>query len=241
MLGFTKTNITKLSFDSPQFRKKVYLSSILLFSIFVASTFFIHTAFAQVSEGCGYWDVRLECDLSGWMKLFLGDVGVGAMLAIFLHVLAHRSNVKLDANAREIQKILDTQEAVRKTRRDYAVQNLKNHLTTLLFVIGIINRLTINYNSATDLKSVLYTKIKDEEERMARILQNARNTIVYSSDILDPALVSQLDGVCTFVSQSSIKEKDGLLELEKYEKSRKKIDDVTKKLASVTESSPVFK
>ena len=241
MLGFTKTNITKLSFDSPQFRKKVYLSSILLFSIFVASTFFIHTAFAAVSEGCGYWDVRLECDLSGWMKLFLGDVGVGAMLAIFLHVLAHRSNVKLDANAREIQKILDTQEAVRKTRRDYAVQNLKNHLTTLLFVIGIINRLTINYNSATDLKSVLYTKIKDEEERMARILQNARNTIVYSSDVLDPALVSQLDGVCTFVGQSNIKEKDGLLELEKYEKSRKKIDDVTKKLASITESSPVFK
>ena len=241
MLRFTKTNITKLSFDSPQFRKKVYLSSILLFSIFVASTFFIHTAFAATSEECGYWDVRLECDLSGWMKLFLGDVGVGAMLALFLHALAHRSNVKLDANAREIQKILDTQEAVRKTRRDYAVQNLKNHLTTLLFVIGIINRLTINYNSATDLKSVLYTKIKDEEERMARILQNARNTIVYSSDTLDPTLVNQLDGVCTFVGQSRIKEKDGLLELDKYEKSRKKIDEATKKLASITESSPVFK
>ena len=241
MLGFTKTNITKLSFDSPQFRKKVYLSSILLFSIFVASTFFIHTAFAQVSEGCGYWDVRLECDLSGWMKLFLGDVGVGAMLAIFLHVLAHRSNVKLDANAREIQKILDTQEAVRKTRRDYAVQNLKNHLNTLLFVINIINRLTINYNSTTDRKSVVYTRIREEEERIARILQNARNTIVYSSDTLDPMLVNQLDGVCTFVDQSSVKEKDGLLEFEKYEKSRRKIDQVTKKLQSITESSPVFK
>ncbi len=147
MLGFIKTNITKLSFDSPQFRKKVYLSSMLLFSIFVASTFFIHTAFAAVSEGCGYWDVRLECDLSGWMKLFLGDVGVGAMLAVFLHVLAHRSNVKLDANAREIQKILDTQEAVRKTRRDYAVQNLKNHLTILLFVISSIFFLDFSYFS----------------------------------------------------------------------------------------------
>jgi len=43
----------------------------------VASTFFIHTAFAAVSEGCGLWDVRLECDLSGWMKLFLGDEGIG--------------------------------------------------------------------------------------------------------------------------------------------------------------------
>ncbi len=76
---------------------------------------------------------------------------------------------------------------------------------------------------------------------MSRILQNARNTIVYSSDIHDPTLVNQLDGVCTFVGQSSIKEKDGLLELDKYEKSRKKIDEITKKLASITESSPVFK
>ena len=110
MLGFTKINITKLSFDSSQFRKKVYLSSILLFSIFVASTFFIHSAFAEVSEECGLWIVNPECDLSGWMKLFLGDVGVGAMLAVFLHVLAHRSNVKLDANSSEIQKIIVSQE-----------------------------------------------------------------------------------------------------------------------------------
>ena len=166
---------------------------------------------------------------------------VGAALTTFLHALAHRSNVKLEANGKEIQKILDAQEAVRKTRRDYAVQNLKNHLNTLLFVINIINRLTINYNSTTDRKSVVYTRIREEEERIARILQNARNTIVYSSDTLDPMLVNQLDGVCTFVDQSSVKEKDGLLEFEKYEKSRRKIDQVTKKLQSITESSPVFK
>jgi len=76
---------------------------------------------------------------------------------------------------------------------------------------------------------------------MARILQNARNTIIYSSDTLDPMLVNQLDGVCTFVGQSSIQEKDGLLELVKCERSKKKIDDVTKKLVSITESSPLFK
>jgi len=221
--------------------RKAYLASILLFSIFVASTFFIHTAFAAVSEGCGLWDVSPECDLSGWMKLIMGDIGVGALLALFLHTLAHRTTIKLEANGKEIQKILDAQEAVRKARRDYAVQNLKNHLTTLLFVLGIINRLTINYNSATEEKSVIYTKIKSEEERMARILQNARNTIVYSSDTLDPTLVNQLDGVCTFVAQSSIKEKDGQLVLDKYEKSRKKIDEITKKLQTITESSPVFK
>jgi len=75
---------------------------------------------------------------------------------------------------------------------------------------------------------------------MARILQNARNTIVYSSDTLDPTLVNQLDGVCTFVGQSGIIEKEGKLELTKYEKSRSKIEEVSKKLQSITESSPVF-
>jgi len=72
------------------------------------------------------------------------------------------------------------------------------------------------------------------------ILQNARNTIVYSSDTLDPTLVNQLDGVCTFVGQSAIIEKEGKLEFTKYEKSRRKIDEVSKKLQSITESSPVF-
>ena len=248
MLRFKKPNIIKRYHDSPRLMKKAYLGSILFFTIFVSSTFFIHTAYAAVSEGCGLWDVSPECDLSGWMKLFMGDIGVGAVLAVFLHVLAHRSNVKLEANAvalkensESIQEIIQSQDAIRKARRDYAVQNVKNHLTTILFVIGIVNRLTINYNSATDQKSVIYSKIKGEEERMARIIQNVRNTIVYSSDTLDPTLVNQIDGLCTFVSQSGIVEKDGKLEFPKYEKSRRKIDEVTKKLASLTESSPVFK
>jgi len=233
-------DFTRLTLNSPKVRKKVYIGSLLLFSLFVSSTFLIHSAFAVVSEGCGLFDVNLECDLSGWMKLFMGDIMVGALLAMFLHTLAHRTSVKLEKIGKEIQNILNAQEAVRKARRDYAVQNLKNHLTTLLFVLGIINRLTINYNSATDQKSVIYTKIRGEEERMARILQNARNTIVYSSDTLDPTLVNQLDGVCTFIGQSAVTEKEGKLELTKYEKSRRKIDEMTKKLASITESSPVF-
>jgi len=228
--------------------KMTYLGSILFFSVFVSGTFLIHSAFGAVSEGCGLWDVNPECDLSGWMKLFMGDVGVGAVLAVLLHVLAHRSNVKLEKNALElkkngesIQEIIKSQESIRKARRDYAVQNVKNHMTTLLFVVGIINRMTMNYNAEAEQKSVIYTKIKGEEERMARIIQNVRNTITYSSDTLDPTLVNQLDGLCTFVGQTSVTEKDGKLEFPKYEKSRKKIDEIVKKLASFTELSPVFK
>jgi len=101
--------------------------------------------------------------------------------------------------------------------------------------------MTNNYNTEAEQKSVIYTKIKGEEERMARIIQNVRNTITYSSDTLDPTLVNQLDGLCTFVGQTTVTEKDGKLEFPKYEKSRRKIDEIAKKLASFTESSPVFK
>jgi len=241
MFRLKKPEFTNPYGDSPKLRKKAYLVSILFFSVFVSSTFFIHTASAVVSEGCGLWDVNPECDLSGWMKLLMGDIGVGAFLAVFLHVLAHRSKVKLEENGRQIQKIVESQESIRKARRDYAVQNIKNHMTTLLFVVGILNRLIINYNSETEQQSVVYGKIKGEEERMARIIQNMRNTIVYSSDTLDPTFVNQLDGVCTFVGQSGITEKDGKLEFPKYEKNRRKIDVITKKLQSITEESPVFK
>jgi len=48
----------------------------LVFAVFFSSVFFIHTAFAAVSEGCGFFDVSLECDLSGWMKLLMGDIAV---------------------------------------------------------------------------------------------------------------------------------------------------------------------
>jgi len=240
-LRFVLPDVAKLHFGFPKFKKNLYIPSILVFTIFVASAFFFHTAFAVVTEGCGMWDVRPGCDLSGWMKLFLGDVGIGAVLAVLLHVFTHRSNTKIEKNAEKLEQIISSQESLRKARRDYAVQNLKNHFTTLLFVMGIINRLASDYNKPTDQKSVIYTKLKTEEARMGRIVQTARNTIVYSSDTLDPTLVSQLDGLCTFVGQISLAEKEGVMELPKYEEAKKKIMEVTRIFQSSKVSSAVFK
>ena len=85
MFRFKKPEFTNPYVDLSKLRKKAYLTPILFFSLFVSSTFFIHTAFAAVSEGCTLWDVNLECDLSGWMKFFMGDIGalaLGAALGI---------------------------------------------------------------------------------------------------------------------------------------------------------------
>ena len=64
MSKFKISDFTKLTFDSPKVRKKAYTASLLLFSLFVSSTFLMHSAFAAVSEGCELFDVKLECDLS---------------------------------------------------------------------------------------------------------------------------------------------------------------------------------
>ena len=73
--------------------------------------------------------------MGGWMHIILGDVAIGALLAVFLHVLAHRSNLKLEHNARTIQKIIEMQEEQRNRRKDYSVfkealeKSLDRHLS----------------------------------------------------------------------------------------------------------------
>ena len=62
---------------------------------------------AGKTPGCGMFEIREGCELAGWMHLILGDMVIGALLAIFLHILAHRNNIKLENNARIIQKIIE--------------------------------------------------------------------------------------------------------------------------------------
>ena len=218
-------NVLKLHFDSikSKFGKNLFPST-LVFLLFIFGTFSINASFAAESQpGCGIFEIKPGCDLSGWMKFIMGDIMIGIFLALLLHHFSRRNSEKL-------QKIIVAQEKMRDARRDYAVQSIKNHLTTLLFIMGIINKYVANYNRETTQRSIIYATLKGEEARMGRIIQTTRNTIVYSSDTLDPTLVDQLDGLCTFISQISISEREGAIELPKYEQSKAKIMDLTKKL-----------
>ena len=155
--------------------RKAYLALILLFSVFVTSTFFIHSAFGAVSEGCGLWDVNPECDLSGWMKLFMGDVAIGAVLALLLHFFAHRSNIKIEKNSLAIQKIIDTQESSRNRRRDYFVQSTNSSFNAVLLRLGTMNRIVLNKeNIDTDDQ---YLRLELEETTIHEIIEKVRHTI----------------------------------------------------------------
>jgi len=219
--------------------KKIYLGTILFFSVFVTSTFFIHSAFGEVSEGCGLWDVNPECDLSGWMKLFLGDIAIGAFLAILLHFFAHRSNVKLEENSITIQKILDTQENSRNRRRDYFVQSTNSSFNAVLLRLGLMNRIVLNENNiSTDDQ---YHRLELEETAIHEIIEKVGHRISLAVDILDPMLISQIENLFTHIEElSSLKNKEKI-EFSKYDDVKEKIMHLRERLEEFVTTKNVLK
>ena len=240
--------------------KKIYLGTILFFSVFVTSTFFINSAFAEVSEGCGLWEVNPECDLSGWMKLFLGDVAIGAVLALLLHFFAHRSNVKIEKNSEllkenseaikkdsetikkvsiTIQKILDTQEYSRNRRRDYFVQSTNSSFNAVLLRLGMMNRIVLNEkNIDTDDQ---YHRLELEEIAIHEVVEKVKHAISLAVDILDPMLVSQIDNLFTFIQELSPSKNKEKLEFSEYEESKEKIMHLKERLDEFVTTKEVLK
>jgi len=82
------------------------------------------------------------------MKLLMGDIAVGAFLALLLHFVSHRSNIKLEKNSEllkensaAIQKIVEAQEYSRNRRRDYFVESTKSRINAVLLRLGMMNSL----------------------------------------------------------------------------------------------------
>jgi len=209
------------------FRKSLHLSAMLVFAAFFSSVFFIHSAFAAVSPGCGFFDLSPQCDLSGWLHLLVGDILIGSLLAILFFGISRHTQSRLEL-------IIESQEVMRLQRKDYSVQHMKNLFNTLLFTIGIINKSTSTFNRAlaseTRKEDRLYIKgnqlseLRAQEAQVARVIQLIRNTIMSSNDVLEPDLVDQINGICTFIGELSATEnKDGTMVYPKYGVSKSKI------------------
>ncbi len=215
--------------------KKRYLGLILFFSVFVTSTFFIHSAFGAVSEGCSMWEVNPECDLSGWMKLFMGDIAIGAFLAILLHFFARRSNIKIEKNSEQLKentetikeisitmkKILDTQEYSRNRRRDYFVQSTNSSFNAVLLRLGLMNRIVLNEkNIDTDDQ---YHRLELEEIAIHEVIEKVKHSISLAVDILDPMLITQIDNLFTYIEQLTPSKNKERIEFSEYKESKEKI------------------
>ena len=216
----------------PNLPDSIFLNNIkrmpfIVFLIFLTATFPTQMAFAAVTEGCGLFDVNLECDLSGWMKLFLGDIAIAAGLALLLHFLAHRTQNKLE-------KIMETEENLRNRRKDYAVMQLKSLFNSVLYTLGSINKQIIHFNTEYRtqtnedrkiwMRGILLSEIRAEEAKMGRILLSARNTLIASNDVLNPEINQQISGTITFLVEISKHEhEDGTLDFPKYDICKSKI------------------
>ena len=226
--------------------------SILVFTLFVFGTISIHSAFAsEGTPGCGMFEIREGCELGGWMHLIIGDVAIGAILAVFLHVLAHRSNLKIEHNAETIQSIIKMQEIQRNRRKDFGVFNLKNLFNTLLHVEGQVNKSVLIFNKTMVRESnldqrefkrrILVDEIHSEELRVTRIINSIRNNLLAANDVLEPDVVNQIEGVCTYLSELyAIERLDGVMTLPKFQISKKKIGYTIDMLGSYDVESHLF-
>jgi len=230
------------------FKKSLYLSLLLVFAVFFSSIFFVHSAFGAATPGCGFFDLAPECDLSGWLHLLMGDILIGSivggLLALLFHRLAHRTQKKLET-------IIESQESMRLRRKDYAAQHLKNLFNTLLFTIGVINKSTSNFNLALAsetrrderqyLREKMLAELRSDEVQMGRVLQLIRNTIIASNDILEPDIIDQIDGVCTFIGElSAIEERDGTMVFPKYVVCKTKTKLIIGKLQTYSNETHLF-
>jgi Na+/H+ antiporter NhaA len=76
---------------------------IVIFAFFILPIFLFDSAYATVSEGCEIFEIKAGCDLSVWMAVIIGEIGVGAFLAIFLHYLEHKSHIKLEKDSEQLK------------------------------------------------------------------------------------------------------------------------------------------
>jgi small-conductance mechanosensitive channel len=229
-------------------RKGLHLSSMLVFAVFFSSIFFVHSAFAATTPGCGFFDLSPECDLSGWFHLLLGDIIIGSIVGGLLAFLFHRLAIRTQ---KKLETIIESQESMRLRRKDYAAQHLKNLFNTLLFTIGVINKSTSNFNLALAsetrrderqyLREKMLAELRSDEVQMGRVLQLIRNTIIASNDILEPDIIDQIDGVCTFIGElSAIEERDGTMVFPKYVVCKIKTRLLIEKLQTYSNETHLF-
>ncbi len=229
-------------------RKGLHLSSMLVFAVFISSIFLVHSAFAAATPGCGFFDLAPQCDLSGWLHLFLGDIIIGSIVGGLLALLFHRLSSRAQ---KKLELIIESQESMRVRRKDYAAQHLKNIFNTLLFTIGVINKSTSNFNQALAsetrrderryLREKMLSEIRSNEVQMGRVLQLIRNTIIASNDILEPDVIDQIDGVCTFIGElSATEERDGTMVFPKYEVCKTKTRLLIEKLQTYSNETHLF-
>ncbi len=208
--------------------KKFRIPSIFILIIFIGFTS-TNLAYAAITEGCGLWDVTPECDLSGWMKLLMGDIAIGAFLAILLHYFTQK-------NGKKLELIINNQEMMRRRRRIFSIESLKNHFTTLVFIYSIIDTLMSQYNKIENNKDDKRKQISRNEEKLVRVIGLTRFTVLFASDVLEPEIVNEVNELCNLASDTIPIDEKGKLILPNYVRLKSWIFDLSNNLGDLAKA-----
>jgi hypothetical protein len=147
------------------------------------------------------------------------DASIGAFLAIFFHHLARKQNMKL-------KKIVDEHDAMKKRRREFAIQSLKNHLTILLFSMSLIKRLESNYTSSTGNSNKIKDQINKNSQKISRTVNDIKNILLLLNDVLEPQVINDLNQLCQTIQEGQMKDGNGGLTPSNYIYAKDRINDI---------------
>ena len=212
---------------------------------FVSGTFDPHLVSASAPDAptCGRFDYNQHCDLSPTLAVILDLVG-GGLLALFLYYLSKRNQTRLD-------QIIASQEVLRNRRMDYAAQHLKHLFQLTLFTMSVTKRSISHYNLTVGLtddekprwmQSVTLSELRRDEAKLGRVLQSVRNILTAANDVLDPDVVSRVEGVCNYLGEISIEQQaDGTMVFPKYDVCRMKVTYLIELLQTYSRETRSFK
>lgn len=212
---------------------------------FVSGTFDPHLVSASAPDAptCGRFDYNQHCDLSPTLAVVLDLVG-GGLLALFLYYLSKRNQTRLD-------QIIASQEVLRNRRMDYAAQHLKHLFQLTLFTMSVTKRSISHYNLTVGLtddekprwmQSVTLSELRRDEAKLGRVLQSVRSILTAANDVLDPDVVSRVEGVCNYLGEISIEQQaDGTMVFPKYDVCRMKVTYLIELLQTYSRETRSFK
>ena len=225
--------------------KKPKVIGAVVFAGFVSGTFVPSLVFGSGPDDptCGRFDYSRHCDLSPTLALIL-DLVVGGLLALFFYYLSKRNQIRLD-------QIIASQEALRNKRMDYAAKQLKQLFQLTLFTMSVTKRSVAHYNLTVGLRddekpmwmqSVTLSELRRDEAKLGRVLQSVRNILTAANDVLDPDVVSRVEGVCNYLGEISVEQKpDGTMEFPKYDVCKMKVSYLIELLQTYSRETRSFK
>jgi hypothetical protein len=146
---------------------------------------------------------------------------MAAFLGVFFHQLAHKQGLKL-------KKIVEEHDTMKKRRREFTIQALKNHFTTLMFSMSLINKLESMYASDTKNRDNIKDQINRNYETISRVINDIKNILLFLNDVLEPQIINDVNQLCQTIHQGYVKDEYKQLRLIDYTETKNKINSLCK-------------